>query len=229
MRRRPGKVGRAFWFPLALVCVVFAAMATAYAITSDGGVAVLLNRLKASPVVRTLAHRGAASPEDSARPPSGPAAGTAGAASVAGAHPTPPAKANAVTLYFPDSNAEYLVPEERRIGSDPATPERAVTELFRGPTQQGLERAMPKGSHLRSVSVSGDVATVDLAGDVRAAGGGSTAETMVVYSVVETVTAFKGIEAVRFTVEGEAIDTLYGQMDLSIAIEPDNSLLKAPS
>ena len=72
---------------------------------------------------------------------------------------------------------------------------------------------MPKDTQVLSVKVNNNIATVDFNKAFKTNfTGGSTGELMLIGSIVNSLTEFKDIKAVRFTVEGkvlEALDNLF--------------------
>jgi len=55
--------------------------------------------------------------------------------------------------------------------------------------------------------------------------GGSTGETMTIYSVVNTLTESANVTAVVFMVEGEELESLAGHMDLTGPIERNEDII----
>ncbi len=90
----------------------------------------------------------------------------------------------------------------------------AVVALLKGPSEaervSGLATAVPTGTTLRSLSVSGGVAVVDLSGTF-ASGGGSLSMSLRLGQLVTTLTQFSGISAVRLWLDGKAATTLGGE------------------
>ena len=110
----------------------------------------------------------------------------------------------------------YLVRDEkvapvRRAATD-ATPRAAVDELVKGVTagDTGLSSAVPSGTTVRSLAVSGGVATVDLSGAF-AGGGGSLSMQERVAQVVFTLTRFPAVQSVSFELDGQPVTSLGGE------------------
>ncbi len=114
----------------------------------------------------------------------------------------------------------YLVAGEHvvaagRVLPAAATPAAAVRALLAGPQGEierslGYGSAIPSGTTLNAVTVSGNVATVDLSARF-ASGGGSLSMMERVAQVVFTVTAFPGVERVRFRLDGTPAPTIGGE------------------
>lgn len=135
-----------------------------------------------------------------------------------------------ITLYFADSQAEYLVSEVREVSYSQSLEEVAVKELIKGPQNQELAACIPKGTELHQVRLEEGIAYVDFSQElISKYPGGSAAETMTIYSVVNTLAEFPQIKAVKFLVEGKPISALGGHYDMSQAFEPKLDLVKESS
>lgn len=123
-----------------------------------------------------------------------------------------------VTLYFSSPGGEGLQPEARTMRAA-ATPEeeiRLVTEaLIEGPRRQSLVRTINPDVRLLNVFVVDDLVVLDFGSELQTTHiGGSAAELLTIYSIVDTITTnFPSIERVQLLVEGEMIDTLAGNVD----------------
>ncbi len=143
----------------------------------------------------------------------------------------PPAGQMKVTLFFSDSQAEFLSGEERVVPQSrtPVALARAVMEeVARGP-RSPLHHTLPKGTRVLKVDLSGDgLCTVDLSGELqRDHPGGSSAELMTVYSIVESLAAnVPGVKSVQILIEGKKADTLAGHISIGNPISPDPSYVK---
>lgn len=140
----------------------------------------------------------------------------------------PPDQTVKLKLYFADSQAQYLVPEEREVpqGNVPL-PDLVIQELIKGPTTPGLGITIPKEARLAStVKVEKNVAYVNFNREFQTRHwGGSAGELMTVYSIVNSLTELEGIKAVAFLVEGERLETL-GHMDLTRPVERSEDMIK---
>lgn len=139
-----------------------------------------------------------------------------------------------VTLWFPSSAGDALVGEPGEIYSTTEPGARAkqiVTALLAGPQTIGAVPALPPETTLRQVFVLDDgTAWIDFSSEIRRGmGGGSSAERLAVYSVVDSV-AFNvpEIGRVGILVDGNPVETLNGHLDLRRPLPPDRSLLTGP-
>ena len=136
-----------------------------------------------------------------------------------------------VTLYFSDREAEYLVGERRKIGKREDVEDEAgelIQELIRGPSRPLLQ-TLPSRTKLLSLQVDLEgTAKVDFNRSLsRDHPGGSLAEMMTVYSVVNSLTLnFPEIKRVQFLVEGQPIETLTGHLSLTQLVVPKPDLIR---
>ena len=119
-------------------------------------------------------------------------------------------KISGVTIYFPDANGEKLIPTQRQINLN---------------REEGIY-IMPKDTQVLSVKVNNNIATVDFNKAFKTNfTGGSTGELMLIGSIVNSLTEFKDIKAVRFTVEGKVLEALDNHLDLTVPQERMGDLL----
>lgn len=136
-----------------------------------------------------------------------------------------------VDLYYADPARDGLKAEQRRIS--PASPLKALIvttlrELIKGP-RGDLMSAIPEKTGLKDVRIGSDgVVWVDFTSHLsRAHPGGSSAEIMTVYSIVNTILLnFKGVNKVRILIDGASVDTLAGHIDCSKPFVADRGLLR---
>ena len=130
-------------------------------------------------------------------------------------------------LYFPDRdnlglNVEYRQAER---SSDNAA-EIVMTELLRGPVGIDADRALPKGTQVLGLSVSGTVCQVDLSAEfVDNAPQSGLGPTTTLYALVNTLCALGGISQVRVLVEGTPLQSYHG-MAVPNPISADFDLVK---
>ncbi|HEX5800362.1 MAG TPA: serine hydrolase, partial [Gaiellaceae bacterium] len=121
-----------------------------------------------------------------------------------------PAEGQTATAYF--FRGEQLAPAARALpdGSAAAT----LRALLEGPTAEELETGLtsniPTGTRLRSVSVAGGTATVDLT-EAFAAGGGSLSMAGRLAQVTYTLTELPQVERVVYLLGGEPLTALGGE------------------
>ena len=130
-------------------------------------------------------------------------------------------------LYFPDKenlglNVEYR--QMKRGGGHAA--EIVMTELLRGPIGIVANPALPKGTQVLGLSVSGAVCQVDLSAEfVDNAPQEGLGPTTSLYALVNTLCALGGISQVRIFVEGVPLQS-YHEVAISNPLNADLTLVK---
>jgi germination protein M len=142
----------------------------------------------------------------------------------------PTVEKNGVLLYFSDGEGQSLVGEKRAIRRHERAEEEAkalIAELARG-SRGKLIPTLPPTAKLLSFRIDPEGrATADfnrsLAQDHP---GGSSAELLTVYSIVQTLThRFPEIRSVRILVEGKVAETLAGHLSLDRPFAPRPDLV----
>jgi hypothetical protein len=140
-------------------------------------------------------------------------------------------QSSTIRLYFADAQGERLVAEQRSVAAAVSLEERieaAVKELLKGP-RGALGRTIPQSVELKGVRMEGDrVAWLNFSPSlVSAHPGGSTAELMTIYSIVNTVALnFSEVHKVGILVDGKSIDTLAGHLDCRDPFAPDKTVIQ---
>jgi hypothetical protein len=140
-------------------------------------------------------------------------------ATTPGAGPAAAERRITATLYFISEDGLSLVgvPREVVFGEAIAEQARRIIEAQLGTAPASLAAAIPQGTTLRAVFISGrGDAFVDLSGQARANHrGGALDELFTVYALVNALTVnLPSIARVQILVEGEEVDTLAGHVDL---------------
>jgi len=136
-----------------------------------------------------------------------------------------------VTLYFSDSEGEYLVGEKREILKKREAREEAeetITELIKGPKGK-LIPTLPLRTKLLSLQL--DERGLAKVNFNRALSkdhpGGSSAEVMTVYSIVNSLTLnFPRIRRVQILIEGEVGASIAGHLSLDQPVSPNLDLVR---
>jgi hypothetical protein len=142
-----------------------------------------------------------------------------------------PAATKKVTLFFGDDES-HLIREAREVEAcdDRTTCLRSLLEeLFVGPVGE-LTAVIPEWATINSVTIGGNLATVDLGKDfAESLEPGSSAEMMAVYAIVNTIcNNMPEIQRVKITLDGNQTSQLR-HLDLSEPLEPDYSLEPQPA
>jgi spore germination protein GerM len=135
-----------------------------------------------------------------------------------------------VKLFFQSADRRGLALEERAVvfSSDLARQVQSVVEELVKGSQSGLGATLPPATRVLVVFVSGrGVAYVDLSKEATTSQlGGSEAELVTVYSVVNSLAAnFPAIKRVQILIEDRPVATLAGHVDLTRPLRPDMTLL----
>ncbi len=135
-------------------------------------------------------------------------------------------KIKTVRLYFSDAQAEKLVPEDRRVTVVENNLEKTVVlELIKGPEDSEHLRTVPAETKVLSVETQEGICFVNLSGEfVTKHSGGTAAEQMTVYSIVNSLTELPNVEQVQFLVDGKKLD-VYKHMEFSAPFVRRKSLL----
>ena len=139
-----------------------------------------------------------------------------------------PAKKVTVTLYFADESGEKLIAETRQIEVVEGLARATMEELLKGPTTPGAKAVIPEGTKLIDINIKADGSgIIDLSRDLaQKHSGGSTAELLTVYSIVNTYAQFNTVDQVQILIGSQKVDSLSGHVTISQPIEPDESLVK---
>ena len=133
------------------------------------------------------------------------------------------------TLYFVDENGA-LSPEFRALPAGDATSIRArLALLMEAPLTDGLTSAIPDGitpSDLLGAGLRSSTALINLSRNVYALCQPLTPEeeACFVYAIVNTLTCMNNVNAVRFYVEGQTVDTLSGSICIKNYLLPNRGL-----
>lgn len=131
-----------------------------------------------------------------------------------------------VIVYYATRDAMYLDQERRTIKQD-GLYRNTVEELLKGPETSSLSPTIPEGVELLNLSLEGNVMYLDFNNALRDNHwGGSTGESLTIYSIVNTMVQFEGIDAVQLLIEGEKIETLVGHMYLLEPLKMNDSIVK---
>jgi hypothetical protein len=130
-----------------------------------------------------------------------------------------------VRLFFSSPTEDALQEEMREVEMAGAIDQEArvaLTELIKGP-RSDLLSPLPPGTQLRQLYIDArGIAYVDFSAELRDFHpGGSNAELLAVYSIVDTLAYnFEQIKRVKILVDGSEVDTLAGHIDLRRPLKP---------
>lgn len=136
-----------------------------------------------------------------------------------------------VRLFFSDSEAEYLIGEKRGISKRAEVKEEAreaIAVLIKGPKGK-LTPTLPPRTKLLSLQISETgVAKVNFNQALsKDHPGGSSAEMMTVYSIVNSLTLnFPQIKKVQILIEGKPIESIAGHLSLRQPLPSKSDLIR---
>ncbi len=133
-----------------------------------------------------------------------------------------------VSFYYPDDAVMYLCPETILVNTrETEFLEAIVQTIINGPVDPELNPSISGQVNVLSATLKDKICTVDLSEEFREHNtGGSTKETMAVYSIVNTLCGIDGIEKVKINIEGNESPDFGGHFDLSEPLPPDFSIVK---
>ena len=146
--------------------------------------------------------------------------------------PGAPVRHITATLFYGSDDGQWLVPAQREVpfGDTPVAQGRHIVQgQLEQPATTPLVGLVPPGSTLRNfyVTEQGD-AFVDLGPEIVAEHpGGSAAELLTVYAIVNAVTAnLPAITRVQILVDGKEVDSLAGHVDLRRPLQRNDALVR---
>jgi hypothetical protein len=133
--------------------------------------------------------------------------------------PLPPGRKIKARLFYVAEDGMRLSSVERDVpyGEGPAEQAREIVAAQIAPVVEPLISAIPPGTALRAVFITdGGEAYVDLSSEVSTAHpGGTINELLTVYTLVNALTTnLPAVTAVQVLVDGKAVETLCGHLDL---------------
>jgi spore germination protein GerM len=143
----------------------------------------------------------------------------------------PPKEMREITLYFSDEGGQYLIGEKRKILKKNRVGEEAketIIELIHGPKGR-LIPTLPSRTKLLTLQIDDTgVAKVNFSPALsKDHPGGSSAEMMTAYSIVNSLTVnFSQIKRVQILIDGKPIETLTGHLSLRGPVPPKLDLIQ---
>ncbi|MFH2012540.1 MAG: GerMN domain-containing protein [Pseudomonadota bacterium] len=135
-----------------------------------------------------------------------------------------------LNLYFAEPNTERLILEERKVkvyGDLTSRSKQLILELIKGPNTN-LTGTIPPGTTLLDLSINPDgIAFVDFSSELtNRHPGGSSAELLTIYSIVNSLTLnFKEIKKVQILEEGKKVDTIAGHILAIMPFEANTEII----
>jgi len=130
-----------------------------------------------------------------------------------------------VKVYFSDQQAEYLVAEKYKVKAN-GLYNNVINRLIAGPNSQKLGVTIPEKTELIGTKIKGRTIFVDFNQALQKNHwGGSAGEMITVYSIVNTLAAFDGIDKVQILIEGKRVETLVGHLELDKPLSFNENLI----
>jgi len=135
-----------------------------------------------------------------------------------------------ITLYFPSYGDGNLVAETRslKLSSDNIKAIRQVLLALIEGSRQGRGSSLSPSTTVRAVFLASDgTAIVDLSQEALADfQPGIESESLAIYSIVDSLCAnIPAVKQVRFLIQGQEVQTLDGNIDLTGSFAPEPSLI----
>jgi hypothetical protein len=144
---------------------------------------------------------------------------------------TTPSAHITATLFYGSADGMSLVPVrlEVPLAEGAVALGRQIVRAQLQPPPTGYLRVIPPGTMLKAFYVTnGGDAFVDVSADItRKHPGGTHAELLTVYAIVNAVTAnLQGVQRVQILIDGKEADSIAGHVDLRRPLERDTSLVQ---
>lgn len=125
-----------------------------------------------------------------------------------------------ITLYFSNKDGTGLIPEVQEVhySSNISMEKLVMEQLLKGPEGAGARSALPEGTKLVSVSVLDGAGFVNL-NEGFLSQNYEIAESVVIYSIVNSLAELPNINKVQISVNGDSNMTYREKMDLNVMYE----------
>lgn len=128
-------------------------------------------------------------------------------------------------VYFSTKDAEFLIPEFR---AGKATIEQILRDLESGPRSSLLVPVLPMHTKVLSYTQQGSILFVNFSHHlVTNHPGGSSAEILTVYGIVNSLVGIANVEKVQILVNNERLHTLVGHLLIDEPLSKDYSIIGA--
>lgn len=133
-----------------------------------------------------------------------------------------------LTLYFPNANADCVVPEKRQVELNEGSQIEKIIfeELQKGSMSNGGYSVIPKGSKLLSIETKDGICQLDLSSEfIDNNPGGTAYEAVLINSIVNSLTELTQVKKVQFLIEGEKRE-IYTHAIFDIPFERNEDFIK---
>lgn len=134
-----------------------------------------------------------------------------------------------VYLYFANKNGSKLVCQQRgmEVKQSLSLEYQIVEQLIKGPDNSNgsdLQQTVPSDTKIKDIKTEEGICYVNLSRDFIKKKG-SISEPIIIYSIVNSLTEFDGVNKVQFLIEGEKINEYNGDLDFSKPFERNINLI----
>lgn len=127
-----------------------------------------------------------------------------------------------IILYFPSSNGDYLIRVDRTVSINPneRIEKRIIEELMIPPEHDAVIGIIPEGTIVKSIRVNSKICYIDFNEAFKTKNSENMiGETMIIYSIVNSLTELPNISRVQFLIDGEKRETYKGNLALDDLFE----------
>ncbi len=112
-----------------------------------------------------------------------------------------------LNLYFAVNNAEKLGVEQREIVAKEDLERHIIEELIKGPVLSDFSRTVPSETKLLFIETKEGTSFVNLSQEFKSRHwGGSSAEILTIYSIVNSLTELPHVDKVQFLIQGQKVE-----------------------
>lgn len=134
-------------------------------------------------------------------------------------------------LYFADQEGKKLVCQQRgiEVKQSQSVEYQIVEQLISGPdksSESNLAATVPSDTKIRDIKTEEGICYVNLSREFLKKQG-NISETLIIYSIVNSLTELDTVNKVQFLIEGEKINEYSGDIDFSKPFDRDASLIKS--
>ena len=132
-----------------------------------------------------------------------------------------------VVLYFTDARQRGLIREDRsiEIKQSQTTEYQIVEQIIQGPLDSSLIPTVAADIKIRDIKTEEGICYVNLSADVTSKHTTPSAESLAVYSIVNSLTELDYVKKVQFLVEGEKVNEYKAGVDIRKTISRDESYI----
>ena len=133
-----------------------------------------------------------------------------------------------ITLYFSNAEGNGLVRRYRTVHytSNESLEKTVVKQLLKGPTDTSLKSTIPSSANIISVTVVDRVCYVNMDDAFRNDQNSDVNESVVLYSIVNSLTELSTVDKVQISVNGDTSGKVRYNLNLNTMYEWDDSLLE---